>query len=149
MLFSAAGKWCASKTPSVRWGRTATGVRDDGGEVDKVVSLIIPRGRGAIHDRNAKRLREACTATDEVPRPSLVRRRGVISIKVTEGATVSVVGAVQVDDCDRIMMITDAGTFVAYPCVRISVVGRNTGGVILIRTAEDETWWVCNALLNR
>ncbi len=50
----------------------------------------------------------------------------------------SVVGAVQVDDCDQIMMITDAGTLVRTRVSEISVVGRNTCGVILIRTAEDE-----------
>ena len=48
------------------------------------------------------------------------------------------VGAVQVDDCDQIMMITDAGTLVRTRVSEISVVGRNTQGVILIRTAEDE-----------
>ncbi len=48
------------------------------------------------------------------------------------------VGAVQVDDCDQIMMITDAGTLVRTRVSEISIVGRNTCGVILIRTAEDE-----------
>lgn len=42
------------------------------------------------------------------------------------------------DDCDQIMMITDAGTLVRTRVSEISVVGRNTQGVILIRTAEDE-----------
>lgn len=36
------------------------------------------------------------------------------------------------------MMITDAGTLVRTRVSEISVVGRNTRGVILIRTAEDE-----------
>ncbi len=36
------------------------------------------------------------------------------------------------------MMITDAGTLVRTRVSEISVVGRNTQGVILIRTAEDE-----------
>ncbi len=39
------------------------------------------------------------------------RDERVISIKVTERNGL-VVGAVQVDDCDQIMMITDAGTLV-------------------------------------
>ncbi|MJG41674.1 DNA gyrase subunit A, partial [Salmonella enterica subsp. salamae] len=39
---------------------------------------------------------------------------------------------------DQIMMITDAGTLVRTRVSEISVVGRNTQGVILIRTAEDE-----------
>ena len=40
-----------------------------------------------------------------------------------------VVGAVQVDDCDQIMMITDAGTLVRTRVSEISIVGRNTQGV--------------------
>jgi DNA gyrase subunit A len=43
-----------------------------------------------------------------------------------------------VEDTDQIMMITDAGTLVRTRVSEVSVVGRNTQGVILIRTAEDE-----------
>jgi DNA gyrase subunit A len=39
---------------------------------------------------------------------------------------------------DQIMMITDAGTLVRTRVSEVSIVGRNTQGVILIRTAEDE-----------
>jgi DNA gyrase subunit A len=45
---------------------------------------------------------------------------------------------VQVDEADQIMMITDAGTLVRTRVSEVSVVGRNTQGVTLIRTAEDE-----------
>ncbi len=47
--------------------------------------------------------------------------KGVISIKVTERNGL-VVGAVQVDDCDQIMMITDAGTLVRTRVSEISIV---------------------------
>ena len=50
----------------------------------------------------------------------------------------NVVGAIQVDDTDQIMMITDAGTLVRTRVSEVSIVGRNTQGVTLIRTAEDE-----------
>ncbi|VTN10510.1 DNA gyrase subunit A [Raoultella terrigena] len=137
MLFSAAGKVVRFKESAVRaMGRTATGVRGIklAGE-DKVVSLIIPRGEGAIltvtQNGYGKR-----TAADEYPTKSRATQ-GVISIKVTE-RNGSVVGAVQVDDCDQIMMITDAGTLVRTRVSEVSIVGRNTQGVILIRTAEDE-----------
>ncbi|VEJ55963.1 DNA topoisomerase (ATP-hydrolyzing) subunit A [Pragia fontium] len=63
--------------------------------------------------------------------------KGVISIKVSE-RNGNVVGAVQVDHCDQIMMITDAGTLVRTRVSEVSVVGRNAQGVTLIRTAEDE-----------
>lgn len=36
------------------------------------------------------------------------------------------------------MMITDAGTLVRTRVSEVSIVGRNTQGVTLIRTAEDE-----------
>ncbi len=61
----------------------------------------------------------------------------------------SVVGAVQVDDCDQIMMITDAGTLVRTRVSEISVVGRNTWALSLSARRKMKTWWVCNALLNR
>ena len=48
------------------------------------------------------------------------------------------VGAVQVDDNDQIMLITDAGTLVRTRVSEVSIVGRNTQGVTLIRTAENE-----------
>ena len=44
----------------------------------------------------------------------------------------------QVEDSDQIMMITDAGTLVRTRVSEVSIVGRNTQGVILIRTAADE-----------
>lgn len=41
----------------------------------------------------------------------------------------SVVGAVQVEDSDQIMMITDAGTTVRTRVSEVSIVGRNTQGL--------------------
>ena len=76
------------------------------------------------------------TATAEYPTKSRATQ-GVISIKVTD-RNGPVIGAVQVVDGDQIMMITDAGTLVRTRVSEVSVVGRNTQGVILIRTAEDE-----------
>ena len=49
-----------------------------------------------------------------------------------------VVGAVQVDETDQIMLITDAGTLVRTRVSEVSIVGRNTQGVMLIRTADNE-----------
>ena len=95
-----------------------------------MVSLIVPRGEGAIltvtQNGYGKR-----TAAEEYPTKSRATQ-GVISIKVTE-RNGSVVGAVQVDDCDQIMMITDAGTLVRTRVSEVSIVGRNTQGVILSR----------------
>ena len=117
-------------------GRTASGVRGIKlAENDRVVSLIIPREDGAILavTRNGYGKR---TANQQYPTKSRATQ-GVISIKVTE-RNGPVIGAVQVDDSDQIMMITDAGTLVRTRVSEVSVVGRNTQGVILIRTADDE-----------
>ncbi|CAQ83650.1 dna gyrase subunit a [Photorhabdus asymbiotica] len=137
MLFSAEGKVVRFEEDAVRaMGRTATGVRGIklNGK-DKVVSLIIPRGEGEIltvtENGYGKR-----TAENEYPIKSRATQ-GVISIKVSE-RNGNVVGAIQVEPTDQIMMITDAGTLVRTRVSEVSVVGRNTQGVTLIRTAEDE-----------
>ncbi|MBD2814274.1 DNA topoisomerase (ATP-hydrolyzing) subunit A [Xenorhabdus sp. Flor] len=117
-------------------GRTATGVRGIKlAEGDKVVSLIIPRGEGQIltvtENGYGKR-----TAQKEYPTKSRATQ-GVISIKVSE-RNGNVIGAIQVEPTDQIMMITDAGTLVRTRVSEVSTVGRNTQGVTLIRTADDE-----------
>ncbi|PHM46029.1 DNA gyrase subunit A [Xenorhabdus mauleonii] len=117
-------------------GRTATGVRGIKlSEGDKVVSLIIPRGEGEIltvtENGYGKR-----TAENEYPTKSRATQ-GVISIKVSE-RNGNVIGAIQVETTDQIMMITDAGTLVRTRVSEVSIVGRNTQGVTLIRTADDE-----------
>ncbi|CAM3696348.1 DNA topoisomerase (ATP-hydrolyzing) subunit A [Xenorhabdus thuongxuanensis] len=117
-------------------GRTATGVRGIKlSEGDKVVSLIIPRGQGEIltvtENGYGKR-----TAESEYPTKSRATQ-GVISIKVSE-RNGNVIGAIQVEPTDQIMMITNGGTLVRTRVSEVSVVGRNTQGVTLIRTAENE-----------
>ncbi|MFP1821315.1 DNA topoisomerase (ATP-hydrolyzing) subunit A [Lonsdalea quercina] len=137
MLFSASGKVVRFSEQAVRaMGRTATGVRginlqDD----DRVVSLIVPRGDGDILTVTQNGFGKR-TAVGEYPVKSRATK-GVISIKVSE-RNGRVVGAVQVDTADQIMMITDAGTLVRTRVSEVSIVGRNTQGVTLIRTAEDE-----------
>lgn len=137
MLFSAAGKVVRFAENAVRpMGRTATGVRGIKLQAgDKVVSLIIPRGDGDIltvtENGYGKR-----TEQSEYPTKSRATQ-GVISIKVSE-RNGNVVGAIQVEKADQIMMITDAGTLVRTRVAEVSIVGRNTQGVTLIRTAADE-----------
>ena len=117
-------------------GRTATGVRGMKLEGDqKVVSLIVPKNDGPIltvtENGYGKR-----TALEEYPAKSRATK-GVVSIKVSE-RNGKVVGAVQVEENDEIMMITDNGTLVRTRVNEVSVIGRNTQGVRLIRTADDE-----------
>ncbi len=117
-------------------GRTATGVRGIRlQEGQKVVSLIVPRGDGAILTATENGYGKRTPLAD-YPAKSRATQ-GVVSIKVSE-RNGKVVGAVQVDDNDEIMLISDAGTLVRTRVSEVSTVGRNTQGVRLIRTAEDE-----------
>lgn len=117
-------------------GRTATGVRgiklQDG---QRVVSLIVPNGDGAILTSTENGYGKR-TPLEEYPAKSRATQ-GVVSIKVSE-RNGKVIGAVQVDTNDEIMLISDQGTLVRTRVAEISVVGRNTQGVRLIRTADDE-----------
>ncbi len=148
MLFSALGKVVRfyespivdaegnSKGGVRGMGRTAAGVRGiklaDG---DKVVSLIVPRNDGDVltvtENGYGKR-----TALGEYPAKSRATQ-GVVSIKVSE-RNGRVVGAVQAEDGDEFMMITNGGTLVRTRVAEVSRVGRNTQGVTLIRTSEKE-----------
>ena len=58
--------------------------------------------------------------------------QGLIAIQ-TSARNGDVVGAVLVNDNDEIMLITDGGTLVRTRVDGISVVGRNTQGVTIIR----------------
>ncbi len=94
---------------------------------DKVSSpLIIPRGEGAYLDRNAKRYYGSVPQRTST-RPSRATQ-GVISIKVTGAQRFRC--RCGTDCASQIMMITDAGTL-RTRASEISVVGRNTRGVIL------------------
>jgi DNA gyrase subunit A len=129
------------ETGEQRWalkpiGRTGTGVRGMKLEGDqKIVSLIVPKNDGPIltitENGYGKR-------TDLVEYPAKSRAtKGVVSIKVSE-RNGKVVGAVQVEEQDEMMLITDNGTLVRTRVNEVSVIGRNTQGVRIIRTAEDE-----------
>ena len=117
-------------------GRTATGVKGIKlQEGQRVVSLIVPRGDGAILTATENGYGKR-TPIAEYPARSRATQ-GVISIKVSE-RNGRVIGAVQVDENDEIMLISDQGTLVRTRVSEVSVVGRNTQGVRLIRTAEGE-----------
>ncbi len=137
MLFSNAGKVVRFNEEQVRpMGRTATGVRGIKLESEEaVVSLIIPQGEGhiltATENGYGKR-----THINEYPAKSRATK-GVVSIKVSE-RNGAVVGAVQVDEENEIMLISDQATLVRTRVSEVSVVGRNTQGVTLIKTGADE-----------
>ena len=165
MLFSSQGRVVRFAENAVRaMGRLATGVRgiklaltndisddesaveiedisDDNAEtsldlnIDKVVSLVVPKGEGAILTATQNGYGKR-TQLSEYPTKSR-NTKGVISIKVSE-RNGKVVAATQVEETDQIMLITDAGTLVRTRVSEVSIVGRNTQGVRLIRTTDDE-----------
>ena len=63
--------------------------------------------------------------------------QGLIAIQTSE-RNGDVIGAVLVNDNDEIMLITDGGTLVRTRVDGISVVGRNTQGVTIIRLGKNE-----------
>lgn len=137
MLFSDAGKVVRFHEEQVRpMGRTATGVRGIRLEEEqRVVSLIVPRGDGAVLTATENGYGKR-TGIAEYPAKSRATK-GVVSIKVSE-RNGRVVGAVQVNEEDEIMLISDQGTLVRTRAAEVSTVGRNTQGVTLIRTGADE-----------
>ncbi len=136
MLFTDAGKVVRFPEAKVRcMGRQAAGVRgiklQDG---QKVVSLIVSRDGDiltATENGYGKR-----TALDEY-RLSGRGGQGVISIHVNE-RNGRVVGAIQANHEDEVMLISNAGTLVRVPASEISLIGRNTQGVRLIQLGENE-----------
>ncbi|WP_127477076.1 DNA gyrase subunit A [Sulfurivermis fontis] len=136
LLFTDAGKVIRFNESDVRsMGRVARGVRgirlQDG---QKVVSLIVAaEGDVLTATENGYGKR---TPMGEYP----VHGRGgqgVISIQTT-ARNGAVVGAVLVNDSDEIMLVTDGGTLVRTRVAEVSVLGRNTQGVTLIRLGEGE-----------
>ncbi|MBW8192377.1 DNA topoisomerase (ATP-hydrolyzing) subunit A [Neiella marina] len=117
-------------------GRTATGVRGiklQPGQ--QVVSLIVPHSDGPILTVTENGYGKRTDLAEYTAKSRATQ--GVVSIKVSE-RNGKVVGAVQADENDEIMMITNAGTLVRTRVNEVSLVGRNTQGVTLIKTADDE-----------
>lgn len=63
--------------------------------------------------------------------------QGIININTGE-RNGAVVGSMQVQDEDRIMLITDSGRVIKIPVANIRVTGRNTMGVTLMRVEDGE-----------
>ncbi|MCK5720117.1 MAG: DNA gyrase subunit A, partial [Thiomargarita sp.] len=135
ILFSQNGKATRFKEEKVRsMGRTARGVRGIRLDNDKVISLIITQPGGNVLTATANGFGKR-TPIDYYPTKGR-GGKGVIAIKTSE-RNGKLVGAVQVEDDDDIVLITNCGTLVRTPVKHISVVSRNTQGVNLIRLAKE------------
>ena len=137
MLFSDAGKVIRFDEKLIRpMGRTARGVRGIRlASEQSLISLVVAKPEGTI-----------LTATElgygkrtQIDEYRITGRggQGVISIQVNERNGL-VVRAVQVDEDDEAMLITDQGTLVRFKVKELSIIGRNTQGVRLINVRSGE-----------
>ncbi len=136
MLFASNGKSIRFKEEDVRaMGRNAAGVRGiQLAEGEHVIGLIIV-AEGEVLTATEHGYGKRTPAADY---PVQGRGgQGVISIQTTE-RNGRVVGAIQVAPDSEVMLISNAGTLVRTPAQDISIIGRNTQGVRLIRLAEGE-----------
>ena len=137
MLFSSEGKATRFNENQVRaMGRTARGVRGINlAAGHKLISLIVPKEGGRIltvtENGYGKR-----TENSEFPAKGR-GGKGVIAMS-TSARNGSLVGAVQVWDTDEMMLISNQGTAVRTRVEEVSLLGRNTQGVRVIRTRDGE-----------
>ena len=137
MLVSSSGKAIRFSEADVRpMGRTARGVRgikmNDG---FRMIALIIPDSDKCILSVSENGYGKR-TRSDEFP---VYGRggQGVIAMQASD-RNGPIVGAAQVADGDEIMLISDKGTLVRTRVDEVSVQGRNTQGVRLIRLKDGE-----------
>ncbi len=137
MMFTTEGKAIRFAEDDVRpMGRNAAGVRGIRlPEGERVISLIIPDPQGLILIASENGYGKL-TSVDEFP----VHGRGgqgVIAIQTTE-RNGQLVAATQVATTNELMLMSSGGTLVRTRAAEVSVLGRNTQGVRLIRLDEGE-----------
>src|SRR6202789_2475118 len=136
ILVSSGGKAIRFREDEVRpMGREATGVRGIKlGEEQTLIALIVV-GEGNVLTASATGYGKL-TPLDDFPSHGR-GGQGVIALQTSDrnGTTVA---ALQVMPGHEIMLISSTGTLVRTPVDEISVLGRNTQGVRLIRLADGE-----------
>ncbi|WP_314406950.1 DNA gyrase subunit A [Pseudomonas kuykendallii] len=138
MMFSDGGKVIRFKESKVRiMGRNARGVRGMRlPEGQHIISMLIPEPNAQILTASARGYGKR-TAIAEFPRRGR-GGQGVIAMVSNERNGI-LVGAIQVQEGEEIMLISDQGTLVRTRVSEVSSLGRNTQGVTLIKLAKDET----------
>ncbi|HXC59227.1 MAG TPA: DNA gyrase subunit A [Steroidobacteraceae bacterium] len=136
MLFTSGGKSIRFSEEEVRpMGRDSTGVRGVKlGEGQTLIALIVV-GDGHILTASANGYGKL-TPLEDFP----VHGRGgqgVIALQTTD-RNGDVVAALQVSTGHELMLISSNGTLVRTPVSDVSIVGRNTQGVRLIRLDEGD-----------
>ena len=137
MLFSSEGKAVRFSETDVRaMGRVSTGVRGMRlSQEHKVISMVVPEEDGFLltvcENGYGKR-----TKVTEFPTKGR-GGKGMIAIQASD-RNGPLVGATQLFSGDEIMLISDQGTMVRTRGDEVSVVGRNTQGVRIIRLKDSE-----------
>ena len=137
MLFSSEGKAVRFASTDARaMGRVSKGVRGMRlPEEHAVISMVIPEDNGFLltvcENGFGKR-----TTVEEFPTKGR-GGKGMIAIQASE-RNGPLVGATQLFAGDEIMLISDQGTMVRTRGDEVSIVGRNTQGVRIIRLKEGE-----------
>jgi len=130
------GKSLRTREAEIRpMGRVARGVRGMKVNGSSLVGMEVVSEEATILTVSANGFGKR-TKTQEYP----LRRRGgkgVLSMRTTQ-RNGPVVGFLQVDDNDEIMLITDTGRIIRMKVNEISVIGRVTQGVRLIDIEPDE-----------
>ncbi len=137
MLASSGGKTIRFAETDVRpMGRSTrgvTGMRMPKGDTVIGMSLVVDRACLLAVSENGYGKRTAVEEYNSQKRGG----QGVFTLK-TGGRNGAMVAAVQVVEDDQVMMMTDTGRLVRIRMGGISVIGRNTQGVILIDCTEKE-----------
>jgi DNA gyrase subunit A len=136
MLCTSGGKAIRFHEDEVRpMGRDAAGVRGVRLSADQRLIALIALGEGYILTASETGYGKL-TPLDDFPSHNR-GGQGVIALQTTErnGNTVA---ALQVTEAQELMLVSSTGTLVRTPVRDISIVGRNTQGVRLIRLAEGE-----------
>ncbi len=138
MLFSSQGKAARFHEEKVRaMGRTAKGVRGIKlAPGHRMISLIIPAENGRVLTASVNGYGKR-TEVSEFPSKGR-GNKGMIAM-VTSERNGDLVGAVQVFEGDELMLISNQGTMVRTRADEVSILGRNTQGVRVIRTKKGET----------
>ena len=137
MLFSSEGKAVRFNENDVRsMGRTSRGVRgirlaDD----HEVISMVIPAENGKVLTVSENGYGKRTNVSEYATKGRA--GKGMIAMQTSE-RNGKVVGAVQVFDGDEIMLISDQGTLVRTRVDEVSVSGRNTQGVRVIKVKDGE-----------
>jgi len=137
MLCSTGGKVIRFSEQDVRgMGRTAAGVRGIRlPHGDQLISLIIPNADGLILTASENGYGKLTPVTEF---PTHGRGgQGVIAMQTTE-RNGQLVAATQVSPTDELMFMSSNGTLVRTRASEISVLGRNTQGVRVIRLDDGE-----------